>query len=276
MSAEARITHRSCPLCGTDNATQPPARWSKDEWVIKDCANCHFVYLENAPDYSRLSTEFAWEKTSVAETAERTEREPIVAAISQQAKAVRSSWLRRQKLIDLTATHVPLGPVLDIGCGTGSGFKKWAEGHVPFGVEISHELARRANKVAKSKGGRVVEADAVSGLKQFPTGHFTGVLMSAFLEHEAQPGRLLQETARVLRPDGACIIKVPNYGCWNRSIRGNLWCGFRYPDHVNYFTPESLVTMCGAAGLVVRRFRFQDRHPLSDNMWLVVGKKRPT
>jgi SAM-dependent methyltransferase len=272
MSAEPRIIQRHCPVCGQDNTAHPATAWSKDEWKIKECSSCRFVYLENAPDYSRLSTEFAWEKTSAKETAERTEREPMVTAISQQAKAVRSSWLKRQKLVDLTIAHVPLGPVLDIGCGTGSGFKKWAEGHIPFGVEISKELAKKANKVAKSKGGRVVEADAVSGLKQFPSSHFTGVLMSAFLEHEAQPSLLLRETARVLKPEGACIIKVPNYGCWNRSIRGKRWCGFRWPDHVNYFTPESLVKLCKDSGLSVKRFRWQDRHPLSDNMWLVVGR----
>jgi ubiquinone/menaquinone biosynthesis C-methylase UbiE len=271
-NTEPRIIQRACPLCGHDNQQQAASVFSKDEWLIKECAKCQFVYLENAPDYSRLSTEFAWEKTSVAETAERVQREPVVTAISQQAKAVRASWLKRQKLVDLTMAHVPLGPVLDIGCGTGSGFKKWAEGHVPHGIEISHELARRANKVAKARGGRVIEADAVSGLKQFPSQHFSGVLMSAFLEHEAHPGPLLKETARVLRKDGACIIKVPNYGSWNRRLRGKRWCGFRWPDHVNYFTPESLVKLCQDSGLRVKRFRFQDRHPISDNMWLVVGK----
>ena len=26
------------------------------------------------------------------------------------------------------------------------------------------------------------------------------------------------------------------------------WCGFRYPDHLNYFTPKTLAAMAGEAG----------------------------
>ena len=30
---------------------------------------------------------------------------------------------------------------------------------------------------------------------------------------------------------------------------GAAWCGFRYPDHVNYFTPASLRRMAAECGL---------------------------
>jgi len=30
------------------------------------------------------------------------------------------------------------------------------------------------------------------------------------------------------------------YACLARQLRGRRWCGYRWPDHVNYFTPETL------------------------------------
>jgi hypothetical protein len=76
----------------------------------------------------------------------------------------------------------------------------------------------------------------------------------------------------VLRPDGRLILKMPNYASVNRRVRGARWCGYRFPDHVNYFTPASLQAMVRAAGLEVVRMRAVDRLPTSDNMWLVAGR----
>ena len=45
---------------------------------------------------------------------------------------------------------------------------------------------------------------------------------------------------------------MPNFGSVNRRVSGSQWCGFRYPDHVNYFTPQSLRTMAADCGLSLR------------------------
>ena len=67
-------------------------------------------------------------------------------------------------------------------------------------------------------------------------------------------------------------VKVPNYACFNRTVRGDRWCGFRWPDHVNYFTPRTLREMVESAGLRIARMNFFDRHPFSDNMYAVLEK----
>lgn len=96
--------------------------------------------------------------------------------------------------------------------------------------------------------------------------------MSAFLEHEIQPKELLNEAYRGLKAGGHCIIKVPNFASINRVVRSEKWCGFRLPDHVNYFTPENLVAMCQSAGFQIAKFTLADRLPISDNMWIVIQK----
>ena len=96
--------------------------------------------------------------------------------------------------------------------------------------------------------------------------------MSAYFEHEAAPREVLQKILRILKPGAPLVIKVPNYGCLNRMFTQKKWCGFRYPDHVNYWTPKTLKKIIVDTGFEIVRFNFWDRLPVSDNMWLIARK----
>jgi len=232
------------------------------------------VYLEVAPVYARLVDEFAWEKTSVSETNRRVAAEPIRQSISKQFKAFRRQWLKRDKLPYLIRRFIQAGNVLDIGCAGGGALSNLDAMYVPHGIEISRALALSAEEKVKPRGGYIVHDAAVLGLHKFPEDYFSGVLLSAFLEHEIEPKPLLSAVCRVLRPGGCCVIKVPNFASLNRVIRGKKWCGFRLPDHVNYFTPASLVRMCRQTGFEIAKFEMGDHLPTSDNMWIVIQKPK--
>ena len=96
--------------------------------------------------------------------------------------------------------------------------------------------------------------------------------MQSYLEHEINPQDVLKGALRVLKKGGLAIIKVPNFNCWNRHLRQNNWCGFRFPDHVNYFSPQTLKKIVLDSGFSIYRFNLADRSPLSDNMWMIVEK----
>ena len=55
-------------------------------------------------------------------------------------------------------------------------------------------------------------------------------------------------------------------------IRRDNWCGYRFPDHVNYFTPESLQKIVKKLGFEVAQFGLFDRLIFSDNMYIVLKK----
>ena len=78
-------------------------------------------------------------------------------------------------------------------------------------------------------------------------------------------------SSKVVPEREVVILKVPNYACWNRKLRGKKWCGYRFPDHVNYFTPETLRILAETADFRVRQTLW-DRLPLSDNMYAVLNK----
>ena len=270
-----KLIHRLCPACKRDNRHRENSKYSRDPWRIKQCFDCGFVFLENTPAYEALVSEFAWESTSHAEKMERRRREPVKQFLSDCSKHLRRRLLKRDKLRRLIGRHIPPGNVLEVGCAAGAILSALPAHHVPYGVEISEYLAKKGNRALARRGGHILHADALSGVGRFEADFFTGIIMSAFLEHEADPGGLLRACLRVLEPGGRIIIKVPNYGCVNRWLRGPRWCGFRYPDHVNYFTPASLRRLCEDAGYAVHQFTYVDRHPLSDNMWMVIRKAAP-
>ena len=188
-------------------------------------ASCTFVYLRNPPEYKHLVSDFAWEKTRVAEVERRKARSPIrmwLDSVTRWRAGIYSPGIAGT----LKRLFTP-GRVLDVGCGSG---KKVPEPFVPFGVEISEALSREADDHMRARGGRAIHAPAVDGVKEFPDRYFSGILLRSFLEHEKQPKELLEQCSRVLAPGGSIYVRVPNYGSLNRRMLGAKWCGFRYPD----------------------------------------------
>jgi SAM-dependent methyltransferase len=264
--------HRLCPLCGTDNEKVKPSVYSKDEWIIKKCAKCKLVYLENPPAYEELEETYAWEKTSHQVAEEKKKKE---SALRQGVRAIeryKDRLIRRDKLIDLAKQYFPAGHVIDVGCGGGEVMFRLDKKLIPFGIEVSKQLSNRAHKIAEDRGGRVFCGNALLGLDTFENDFFTAAIMSAYFEHESAPREVLRKIRRILQPGAPLVIKVPNYGCLNRIFTQKKWCGFRYPDHVNYWTPKTLKKIIGDTGFEVVRFNFWDRLPVSDNMWLIARK----
>lgn len=261
----AHVVTRDCPGCG-GTACTPLPDYSRAPWTTVACDACGFVYLREAPVYDRLEEEFAWEKTFAAETERRAQARPAFSRVDR-ATRWRLALFRR----DEAATYREVfgeGNVLDVGCGGGT---RLPEPLVPFGIEISKDLAARADAHMQTRGGRTVQASAIGGLSAFPDGFFSGALLRSFLEHEIDPKGLLSGLHRVLRPGGAVYVKVPNFGSLNRRVMGVRWCGFRFPDHVNYFTMKSLADMARDCGYAIEP-RGGLTRPVSDNLYAVLRK----
>ena len=263
---------RACPFCGRKNPDAKALEYSRAPWALKECGGCGFVYLENPPKYEALSENFAWEQTYEKEKEHRAAAEPVVFRLSRGVVFLRRRVFKRDKLRRLLRTEIAPGRLLDVGCGHGGSFLDWNGKFIPHGVEISKELARRSHAIAEKQGGYVIHANAIEGLGKFPAAFFSGAILSSFLEHEVNPRALLTALNHVMAPGGRVVIKVPNYGCINRGFRGGKWCGFRFPDHVNYFTPVNLRTMVEESGFSIAKFGPGDRFPLSDNMWMVAAR----
>ena len=116
------------------------------------------------------------------------------------------------------------GPdVLDVGCSQGIASILLArEGHRVIGIDREREAIRAARErldqeeaqVRERVEFRFGEGRAVG----FPDGSFDAVLLGEVLEHQLDPGKLLDEARRVLRPGGRIVVTTA-YGV------------HPYPDH---------------------------------------------
>ena len=266
------VRHRDCPLCGRDNRDARPSGYSSESWLVKDCGRCGFVYIDRAPEFEVQFETMAWERTTKVEELRRAQIRPFSYEASKRTR-FRMHVLPRRTVLESVRSRIDGGNVLDLGCGDGQAMASFPRSFTPFGIEISSKAAAIADRAFRARGGYAINAACVEGLRGFPDGIFAAASLRSYLEHEAEPLPVLKNLSRTLAPGGFAVVKVPNYASLNRRIMGARWCGFRYPDHLNYFTPGTLRRMADQAGFATS-FGLTGRLPSSDNMWAVLVKTR--
>ncbi len=273
-----------CPILDRPTPTQATS-FRREQWQIVQCRETGFTFLANPPQYEQLQQEYAWEKTYESEKQRRQETEPAITLASDVAKEIKYRISpKRNRIADIAvhsirSTESQALRMLDIGCGSGDlmveiqkRFASIGKQIQPVGIEVSDELSRRAAQRIAPLGGKIVQTYAIEGCRDLADERFDLVIMSCFLEHESKPLQLLKTVREILTEHGIVVIKVPNFASWNRRIRGERWCGFRFPDHVNYFTPATLRRVALEAGFPPPEQSWLDRFPLNDNMYAVLRK----
>jgi glycosyltransferase involved in cell wall biosynthesis/SAM-dependent methyltransferase len=164
---------------------------------------------------------------------------------------------RRQMLTSvLTRVGELTGPgrLLDVGCGGGHLLAAArASGWRTIGTDLSHEACVVARAAAP-----VVQASAAE--LPFHAATLDAVMLVNVLDHANAPGAVVHEAARVLRPGGLLMIRVPNgafHAGWIRLL-GHLgpWARWRgwdaYPIlHVFAFGPAALRRLVERSGFDV-------------------------
>lgn len=155
------------------------------------------------------------------------------------------------------------GRVLDVGCGIGDflGYYRNALGLDvnPINVEYCRAHGCDASLITEQR---------------FPveTGYFDSAVVDNVVEHLEEPGPLLSETHRALKPGGALIVGVPGRKGYAAD-----------PDHKRFYSAEKLAAVVCDAGFVHERDVFtpfrSDWFDLHLNLYCLYGiftrSKRP-
>ncbi len=153
-----------------------------------------------------------------------------------------SSHTRISKIIASAIPQKDLIKVLDVGCSKGGLFRLLPIDPILYlGVEPHLEDFKEAQRL----GVPVLNLDALQALKE-TSDQFDFVIYADVLEHIANPGKILNETHRVIAPGSKVIVSVPNiahfsirflllFGNWNYTQRGIL-----DNTHLRFFTRKSL------------------------------------
>ncbi len=255
---------RPCPACTSDQATRLDA-YSQGEWHIATCDACGLTYLRNPVAYEALEEDFAWEKTYEEKKAKSGGSTPLSPMIRKLRGKLRLTHKGQHARMGAWFNN---GAVLDIGCGN---LMNVPEPMIPYGIELSKALHSYADKAMRERGGYCVHGAGAEAIWEFDAEQFDGVIMHSYLEHEVDLMGILKGAFRALKPGGAAFVRVPNFGSVNRHVIGRKWCGFRYPDHVTYFTLGTLRDAAARAGFgtqLVNRIGL----PFDDNIKALLRK----
>lgn len=125
------------------------------------------------------------------------------------------------------------GRVLDIGCGIGD-FLAFRKDTV--GVDVNPKLVAHCHE--RGLDARTMPIDVLP----FEEAAFDGAMLDNVLEHIAEPGPLLAEVHRVVRPGGTLVVGVPGE------------TGYRAdPDHKVYYDEARLTETLARSGFTLRR-----------------------
>jgi len=225
-----------CPLC--ESASSRPER-VVGGFALERCNNCHFVFAN--PQYRPEALQGLYEEKEAAHHIALYEKIMTPAVIADFDRI----------LSQLAAIAPRRGRLLDFGCASGHFVERaLSRGWEAHGLDLSPWVqdAAAARGLSNVRQGTLAD-------KHFPDGYFDVVHSSQVFEHLPGPKNELREVRRILRSGGLFYANVPNYRCLSIVLGRDDFELNTPPQHVNYFTPRTLRTLCETVGFRVLRTR---------------------
>ena len=145
--------------------------------------------------------------------------------------------------------HHGSGRLLEIGCAYGFFLEEATTFYDVTGIEIADAAARSC----RERGLHVVTGIADErNLAQL--GMMDVIVMLDVIEHLPDPRATLVLCQRYLNPGGIIVITTGDFGSLYARLAGAHWRLMTPPQHLWYFTPESLKRMSHSLGLSVVSF----------------------
>jgi len=238
---KSEVVNVPCPFCDKDEHK----KIYKERGILNivQCENCDLIYvnprLKNPEDvYCGDIEKYFKEAKLIFEGKASHHRDP--------------NYMADLKLIH---KYKPTGNLLDVG--TNMGFflrnaKKLDRWNL-YGVEPSPSLSEIARKYFELNIKTSFLEDA-----GFENDFFDVVTMTDVFEHIADPGKILHEVRRIIKPDGILFIKVPNglFNIFKFSIakltgRLNNYDIFDSYEHIIHYSGDTLKKMLDKNGFMV-------------------------
>lgn len=230
---DAEVINVFCPLCGKDEYRS--IYKERGSLGIVQCKNCNLIYVN--PRLKNPEGVYWGE-------AEKYYREAKLIFEGRAPHHRDQNYLNDLKLIH---RYKPSGNFLDVGTNMGFFLRnalKW-DGWALYGVEPSPSLSEMARKYFGLDIKTAFLEDA-----GFESEFFDIVTLTDVFEHITNPGKVLDEIHRILKPDGILFVKVPN-GLFNlfklriSKLLGRLedYDIFDSYEHLVHYSSETIKKM---------------------------------
>ena len=223
---------RNCLAC--DRPSEHDALWEKNGSRIFRCAECGLgsaIQGEFDPktyytaDFFNGETEGGYPDYIRSENVLRAEFRSVVGRLRQ---------------------IIPSGTLIEVGAAYGFFLLEARNHYRVHGVEIADQAA----EFARARGLDVRTGSLTRQLLE-EIGPVDVAVMLDVIEHLEHPKATLALCSEFLRADGVIILTTPNFASALAKITGKGWRNMTPPQHLWYFTPDSIAKIAAAAELEI-------------------------
>lgn len=236
----AVLSNHYCKACLASNIV---ILFKKDNYYFKKCIKCGLIFVDPLPEEGEELK--LYNKSGKAAYYEGADQEGIL-----YANKLKLGFLKDLHAINFNSWQ----RILDIGCGGGFFLNAVREIFDKlYGLEISSELA----EFVKKKWDIDVHIGNILNI-DFPKNYFDIITLYDVLEHMFHPDELLREIHRILKPGGVVVVSTPNVNGLSAKSMKDKWLFFTPPEHLYYFSPNSLRIFFEANGFRVCKVRTEN------------------
>lgn len=239
-----------CPVCGETKyrtifkTSDFRFQAITEIFVVVKCVGCDFIFLNPRPDQNTISNLYS--------------SGFYLNNYSLFYKALNLFYRQEQKVnVNFINRYKPSGKLLDVGCGPGNFISLMQQkGYDVYGIEISKDAKGMIPNALKN---RVYEGNLED--LDFPANSFDVVTMLQSLEHMHNLDKIMQNTRRILKPDGILYISVPNAHFFESFLFGPYYFNLDIPRHLYFFTKKTLSKFLirnGFGGIVFNKINFYE------------------
>ncbi len=234
-----KLIDTCCVMCGGSTFT---LIYPDNPSNIVRCDDCNLVFFNPLPSQEYLHTFYSSQDgylSSIDENLRSFENNP-------------DSWEQTANFIlDRVYQFVDPAPgqrLLDVGSAYGF-FLMFAQrrGLKVEGIEISAQTS-----VYARNRGIPVQISTLSEARLDPVS-FDIVIMNNVLEHTLNPAEDVRRCYSIMKKDGVIFVAVPNFDSLVAKVDNYFWAMKSWPNHLFYFTPDTLVKMLQQNGFTVKQ-----------------------
>lgn len=243
------ITITNCPCCGSIAIRKVLAckdyTVSNEMFDIWECGDCDIRFTNNIPGQESIG---AYYQSDTYISHSDTEK-GLVNKLYKIARSYTIQW--KMNLVKRSlGSGLQKGSLLDIGSGTGTFLHK----AITSGWSVTGlEPDEGARKICRDKYD--IQPEVPGKLFELPSRKFDAVTMWHVLEHVHQLHEYMEQIKRVLKPDGAAFIALPNYTSEDARLYEKFWAAYDVPRHLYHFAPKAVSKLAALHGMKVESLK---------------------
>jgi SAM-dependent methyltransferase len=234
MPESAGDITRSCPVCGYE--TEHRLRYNANGCDILQCRKCGLGSADASEfDPDSYYTADYFQGRHADGYADYLGAEPVLR--QEFARAV--AFIRRYR---------SGGRLLELGCAYGFFLMEAARCYDVSGIELAKDAADHARRAGLAVVHGVADERALARIAPLDV-----IVLFDVIEHLPQPRETLALCERHLAPNGIIVITTGDFGSPLARIMGKRWRLMTPPQHLWFFTRESMHRLAASLHLRVER-----------------------